>query len=140
MADPRVVKEWLEKADEDLLFSESIIEDSTFYSQICFHFHQAAEKYLKAVIIALNAEFKRIHDLPVLLKACLPVRPTLQTLEEDCKLLNRFYVDTRYPVHWPTRYSKEEAIKARAAARHIHDAVKETIETLLERTDKSPER
>ena len=46
MADPKVVKEWLKKADEDMNFSSSIIDESTFYAQICFHFHQAAEKYL----------------------------------------------------------------------------------------------
>ncbi len=43
MADPQVVSEWLKKADEDFEFAVSIIEDSTFYAQICFHFHQAAE-------------------------------------------------------------------------------------------------
>ena len=127
MADPRLIKEWLDKADEDLQFSISIIEDSTFYAQICFHFHQAAEKYLKAVVIAFDLEFKRIHDLPVLLKACLQKDPGISVLEDDCKLLNRFYVDTRYPVHWPTRYSKEEAIKAKAAAQRIHDTVKATL-------------
>lgn len=127
MADPRLIKEWIDKADEDLQFSISIIDDSTFYAQICFHFHQAAEKYLKAVVIASDAEFKRIHDLPVLLKTCLPKQPGLSVLEEDCKLLNRFYVDTRYPVHWPTRYSKEEAIRARNATQKIHDIVKATL-------------
>ena len=50
MVDPQIVKEWLNKADEDLHFSISIIEDSIFYAQICFHFHQAAEKHLKNVI------------------------------------------------------------------------------------------
>jgi HEPN domain-containing protein len=131
MADPRIVKEWLDKADEDLQFSRSIIEESSFYAQICFHFHQAAEKYLKAALIALNEEFKRIHDLPVLLKGLLSRRPSLLVLEEDCKLLNRFYVDTRYPVHWPTKYNKEEALKARVAAQHIHDVIKNTLENGL---------
>jgi HEPN domain-containing protein len=48
MADPSVINEWLKKADEDFGFAVSVIEDSTFYAQICFHFHQAAEKYLKS--------------------------------------------------------------------------------------------
>ncbi len=78
MVDPQIVKEWLEKADEDLHFSISIIEDSTFYAQICFYFHQAVEKYLKAVVIALDLEFKKIHDLPVLLKTCLSMQPRPQ--------------------------------------------------------------
>ncbi|MEA3416710.1 MAG: HEPN domain-containing protein [Thermodesulfobacteriota bacterium] len=52
MADSQIVSEWLKKADEDLEFAISVIEDSAFYAQICFHFHQAAEKYLKSLIIA----------------------------------------------------------------------------------------
>ena len=48
MADPSVINEWLKKADEDFGFAASVIEDSTFYAQICFHFHQAAEKYSKS--------------------------------------------------------------------------------------------
>ena len=63
MADPKVVSEWFTKADEDFEFSVSIIEDSIFYAQICFHFHQAAEKFLKSFIIAWDLEFKKIHDL-----------------------------------------------------------------------------
>jgi len=43
MADSRIVQEWLVKADEDFEFAKSVIDDSPFYAQICFHFHQAAE-------------------------------------------------------------------------------------------------
>jgi len=42
----------------------------------------------------------------------------------DCTLLNRFYIDTRYPVHWPTDYTKDKAFLAQAAAEAIRDTVK----------------
>ena len=61
------------------------------------------------------------------------MQPALQVLEEDCKFLNRFYVDTRYPVHWPTKYTKEEALKAQAAAQHIHDVIKEALQRVSEK-------
>ena len=124
MADQKLIQEWLQKADEDLGFAASIIEDSTFYAQICFHFQQAAEKYLKTVIVADDLEFQKIHDLVMLLKTCLGRRPELICLMPDCKILNRFYIDTRYPVHWPTDYSKEKALQAQAAAEAIRDTVK----------------
>ncbi len=108
MVDPRVISEWLKKADEDLEFAISVVEESTFYAQICFHFHQASEKFLKSFIIAQD--------------------PNLQELMDDCKFLNRFYIDTRYPVHWPTQYTKEEALKARKAAEHIRDVIKSALE------------
>lgn len=124
MADPKLIQEWLRKADEDLGFAASIIEDSPFYAQICFHFQQAAEKYLKAIIVADDLEFQKIHDLVMLLKSCLGRRPELIRLMPDCKLLNRFYIDTRYPVHWPTDYTKDKAILAQKAAEAIRDTVK----------------
>jgi HEPN domain-containing protein len=129
MADQQVVIEWLKKADEDFEFAVSIIEDSTYYAQICFHFHQAAEKYFKSFIIAWDLEFKKIHDLPVLLKLCIDKEPSLKAVMDDCKFLNRFYIDTRYPVHWPTQYTKEEALKAKTATKNIRTIVKKNLKS-----------
>ncbi len=42
MADPQLVQEWLDKAEEDFGFAASVIKESPYYAQICFHFHQAA--------------------------------------------------------------------------------------------------
>jgi len=131
MVDQQLVREWLNKADEDFGFAISVIEESPYYSQICFHFHQAAEKYLKAHIIAYELEFQKIHDLPVLLKTCLPKNPDLQIISDDCKFLNRYYIDTRYPVHWPSIYDKEEAYKARSSAEHIRDVLKTALKSYL---------
>jgi HEPN domain-containing protein len=99
MAELQLVGEWIKKAEEDYQFAASVLEDSTFYAQICFHFHQAAEKYLKAFIVARDLEFQKIHDLMVLLKTCSTVEPSFNEIQDDCRFLNRFYIDTRYPVH-----------------------------------------
>ena len=104
-----------------------MLEDSTFYAQICFHFHQAAEKYLKAFIVARDLEFQKIHDLMVLLKLCSAAEPDFEGIYGDCKFLNRFYIDTRYPVHWPTNYSKEEALKAKTASEKVRKAIRDTL-------------
>ena len=131
MVDQQVTSEWLKKADEDFEFAASVIEESPFYAQICFHFHQAAEKYLKSYLIAAELEFKRIHDLPVLLKSCLLKEPGLESIVKDCKLLNRFYIDTRYPVHWPTEYTRQDAFEAKNAAEHIRDVIKNALDPLV---------
>jgi len=136
MADPRVISEWLEKADEDFEFAVSVIEESAFYAQICFHFHQAGEKYLKSYIIAQGLEFKKIHDLPVLLNLCSTKDPSLQVLVDDCRILNRFYIDTRYLVHWPSNYTKGEALKAKTAAEHIRDGVRTALQSIASSSDR----
>jgi HEPN domain-containing protein len=72
MVDIEIVREWLAKADEDFEFARINFEEGKpFFAQICFHFQQAAEKYLKSYIIAHELEFLKIHDLPLLLKMCL---------------------------------------------------------------------
>jgi HEPN domain-containing protein len=136
MAKSLLVGEWLEKAEEDFQFATSVLEDSTFYAQICFHFHQAAEKYLKAFIVARDLEFQKIHDLLVLLKLCSAVEPGLQEIQGDCKFLNRFYIDTRYPVHWPTKYANEEALKAKNSCEQVRNAIRKALKGILD-TDSS---
>jgi len=120
MVDPSIISEWLGKADEDLHFAESSLQDgSEFYAQICFHFQQAAEKYLKTYIISRELPFNKVHDLVNLLKICAGNDPTLIALKEDCITLNSAYIETRYPVHWPTNYSKETADQSLAAVHLI---------------------
>ena len=100
MADQKIVDQWLSKAEEDFGYASSSLEESLeFYAQICYHFHQAAEKYLKAYIIKYDLEFKRIHDLLELLDICSKHGTKLHDIKEACIFLNRFYISTRYPVH-----------------------------------------
>lgn len=128
MADPSIVREWLEKADEDFRFAEANLRDgSEFYAQICFHFQQAAEKYLKAYIIGKDLHFDRVHDLVHLLKTCSTHAPEFSELREECILLNTAYIETRYPVHWPTDYTRETAEQARLAAVKIAQMVREGV-------------
>ena len=95
MVDSDIIEEWAAKADEDFEFARiNLEEEKPFYAQICFHFQQAAEKYLKAYIIAKELEFRKIHDLPLLLKQCSSKDATIITLAEDCEFLTTFYIET----------------------------------------------
>jgi HEPN domain-containing protein len=127
MADKAIIEEWLNKAEEEYEFASSIMEDTTFYSQLCFHFHQAAEKYLKTYIIANDLEFKKIHDLMVLLKICLSKNKEFEKLRNSCKFINRFYIETRYPVHWPTSFTKDEVIRASGHAGEIRKLIRSLV-------------
>jgi HEPN domain-containing protein len=97
---PEIIKEWIEKAEEEFGFASTSIEQTDYFAQVCFHFQQAAEKYLKAFIIANELEFRPIHNPLELLEICREKEPRIEEIEEDCRYLNPFYIDTRYPVHW----------------------------------------
>ncbi len=123
MVDPQIVREWLDKAEEDFGFACSVLEETDYFGPLCFHFQQSAEKFLKAFIVANELDFVKRHDLLFLLEICLRKTPSLNSLSQACKFLNRFYIDTRYPVHWPEAFSKEHALKAKEAAEKIKLAV-----------------
>lgn len=128
MAGRKLIDAWLEKADQDFDYAEASLEDELdFFAQICFHFNQAAEKYFKAYIVKHGLEFRKIHDLLELLKICAAHDNKLNSLKEDCIFLNRFYIETRYPVHWPSNFKKSDATEARERAEHIRDEIKSLL-------------
>ena len=128
MAEPELVKKWVQKADEDFGYAALSLEEGfEYFPQICWHFQQAAEKYLKANIIAFDLEFRKIHDLIALLKTCESKDPSFHSLLGSCTYLQRFYVESRYPVAWESNYSREHAVKAKEAAQAIIEFVKKTL-------------
>ncbi|MGB2929452.1 MAG: HEPN domain-containing protein [Desulfobacterales bacterium] len=132
MVDRDVIKEWITKADQDFEFARiNFEEEKQFFAQICFHFNQSAEKYLKAFIIANRLEFRKIHDLHLLLKQCKSNDPSFSQLEDDCEYLTTFYIETRYPVHWPTAFTKEEAEKAHRSANNIREFIKKKLQHIV---------
>jgi len=129
MADPKIVKEWLDKANEDFNFARINLEErNNFYPQICFHFHQAVEKYLKSFIVAYDLEFEKTHNLMNLLMTCSSIDASLLSIMEECERLNTAYIDTRYPVHWPTDYTQEKASMFKGDAEKIARAIKTALE------------
>jgi len=128
MVDVAIIKEWISKADEDFEFAlVNLEEERPFTAQICFHFQQSAEKYLKAYIISHDLEFRKTHDLPALLEICISKNSSFKQLSEDCEYLTTFYIETRYPVHWPTHFSEEEAAKSYQAAKSICSFIKKKL-------------
>lgn len=124
---PEIVKEWIEKAEEDYGFACASIEATDYFAQVCFHFQQAAEKYLKTFIVANKLEFRAVHNLLELLQIAKQSEPKIEELEQACHFLNPFYIDTRYPVHWPTNYDKDTAVKAKEETSKIRDWIKKSL-------------
>jgi HEPN domain-containing protein len=128
MADPKIVREWLQKANEDLNFARiNLQEGNNYYAQICFHLHQAAEKYLKSYIVAYDLEFEKTHNLIKLLTICSSQTDAILSLIKECERLNTAFIDTRYPVHWPVDYSKDKALTMQKDAEQIEKAIIELL-------------
>jgi HEPN domain-containing protein len=89
---------WVAKAEEDrLCIANNLAAARVPWSVVCFHAQQAAEKYLKALLVSRGVRVERTHDLEYLLDACLPLSPALGAVLPDCQTLSAYAVDARYP-------------------------------------------
>lgn len=125
MVDQSIIDEWLAKADEDYLFTEKYLQnEESFFAPLCFHCQQAAEKYLKSYIVAKELSFLKIHDINELREVCQDHEESFEEIRDECALLSRYYIDTRYPTVWPVGYTKEDAWTALEAVGRIREFVK----------------
>lgn len=125
-----LAKEWFDKANEDLAVAEHLYAEQAFPSSICFHLHQAVEKYLKGFLVwhgkDIQDEFK-IHNLGKLYEyACGLDRRLGEDVKESCFILNRYYIGARYPADMP-EYSWKEITEAINAARVVRSAVNKLL-------------
>lgn len=125
MSEPEHVIEarrWLRYAREDLHTAQVIIGDATIaYRHVCWLAQQCAEKALKSVLIYLQIEFHRIHDLDAL-RDLIPGEWSVRTKFPDLAILTEWAVEARYPGNW-TEASETDARFAVQQAEQLLDTV-----------------
>jgi HEPN domain-containing protein len=95
-AEIKHLKQWLEKAEHDLIAAQLIIENQPLILDVaCFHCQQAVEKYLKTYLVFQNQDFPKTHNLDILLKKCCDLNASFATI--DIGQLEDFAVRGRYP-------------------------------------------
>jgi HEPN domain-containing protein len=87
--------DWLRQAQRDLRHAEHAFEDGD-YEWACFAAQQAAEKALKAVYQKMGAE-ARGHSVTALIGSLPQSFPPAAVLLEKAKVLDKYYIPTRYP-------------------------------------------
>jgi HEPN domain-containing protein len=88
----------------------------------CFHSQQAAEKALKALLVADGQPVPRTHDLVQVLDSLAAQHPQLQNLAEPAALLSQFGVTPRYP-SFLSAETEADARSALAAAEQLVETV-----------------
>ena len=88
--------DWLRYAESDLEIARINQSSLILLEGLCFHAQQAAEKALKAVLIAHAIPFPRTHNLATLLDL-LPQDLLLPSEVEAAAILTDYAVLTRYP-------------------------------------------
>jgi HEPN domain-containing protein len=94
--DPQV---WFTKADRDLGLAKLAQAQAPHYPDlICYHCQQAAEKYLKALVIHHALPLRKTHDLEELLDLLVPFEAQIDNrFYEEARKINDYGIDARYP-------------------------------------------
>lgn len=118
-----LVREWVAKAEEDYATLEILgrqrarrVPDS-----VCFHAHQCAEKYLKALLVSHGCPIPKTHDLAQLAGLLKSHEPTVELIVDLCHRLNPYAVEFRYPGE---RATQREAVWTANASREIRRFVR----------------
>ena len=88
---------WMGEAHEELSVASYLNQDDSLPARAaCFHAHLAAEKSLKALLIARGVVLRRLHDL-LALRALLPLEDQERFDLADLDALNPWTIEGRYP-------------------------------------------
>jgi HEPN domain-containing protein len=103
---------WLSHARADLALAQTPLPPGGLYEHLCFHAQQAAEKALKAVLIAYDINFPFTHNIQLLIDL-LPASLTLPETISVAAELTPYSVTTRYPgeVEKVTEEERDQAVQ-----------------------------
>lgn len=115
---------WLEQAAADLAEAESALDRDRF-SYACFLAEQSAQKSLKGYLISQKEINLGMHSIAALASKAAEFKRELADFIAESKVLDKYYLSTRYPDALPEplvpagAYTQSEAEAAVAIARKI---------------------
>jgi HEPN domain-containing protein len=117
--------DWARKADADLAAARRLAQGlPPLPDQLGFFCQQAAEKYLKASLIAFGQIPPRTHDVDVLVELCAAIDPVFDQLQSVVEGLTEFAVIFRYPEEWS---DEETAVQSLAKAEQVRSVVRRRL-------------
>jgi len=124
-------EQWLALAENDLNFAR-VGSEHGFYAHVCFLAQQTVEKVLKGLLIAKTGKYPRLHSLVELVNECAKSVPDMIALEDHARILDQYYVPTRYPDGIPGSLPNGMPSESHAKeALRIAENFMETVRALL---------
>lgn len=127
---------WIEQAEKDLESARWNVKGK-FYAQACFLCQQSGEKILKAFLYGQGERLVLGHSLLELIERCISYDKNFESLREPSRLLDRFYIPTRYPNGLPSGipqnyYVGEDSQQALSSVEKILAIFKPIIQNISE--------
>jgi HEPN domain-containing protein len=115
-----LVQGWLKKAESDLTNARLCVSSGQSLDTACFHAQQAAEKLIKAYLIANEIEYPFIHNLEKLIDLSSIKDPSFKEIKILGGMLTPYAVELRYDEEfWPSPVTAEEALTAAEKIRNF---------------------
>jgi len=122
-----LAREWFRLADEDLKYAKVGFKETDNYRMVCFDCQQVAEKYLKGYLQFKKIKFPKVHSLVEFLGLTIETHEDFAELEKYAKILDKYYIATRYPGGVSEIYNKRDAKEALDAVREIMEFIRKKI-------------
>lgn len=107
--DSRRYNDWLFHAFEDYLAADVLHKEEKLQSICVFHCQQCFEKSLKAFLLYKNKKLFDGHNLTWLCKQAAMIDTDFMRWLTKSTMLNRYYIETRYPADIPLTISYDDA-------------------------------
>jgi HEPN domain-containing protein len=126
-----LVRQWIRKAAVDSDLVEHLVSEGAMYPEaLGFHSQQAAEKYLKALLVRHQIEVPKTHDIRRILLLLRAIDSNFADSLLPARWLTQFGVEIRYPGDFPDMLPGD-AEKAVALMRQVRDAVTNLLDSYL---------
>ncbi len=109
--DPTDPREWLRRARSNLNLARVGRQADVLLADLCFEAQQAAEKAIKAVLVATSTRFPKTHVLSDLLDLAFERGVPVPDSVREAQILSAYAVAGRYP-GWAEDVSLEQYERA----------------------------
>ena len=117
---------WLDQAWDDLQFGRLGLE-AGYLAQTCFLSQQVIEKCLKGYLVFQGRLYPKTHKLADLWRLCEEILQELEPFERQFRVIDEYYIPTRYPDAVPgkgsTSPSIDNAQEALGAAEKVYTLI-----------------
>ena len=125
-------RRWLAQAEHNLSLTRSLLVGG-FWAGACFHAGQTAQLALKALLYSLGRRYIQMHSVRELARECGKEDKEFFRFDTHGRVLDRYYIATRYPDALPApaipfeSFTHEDAEQAMAFVTEIVGLVRTKI-------------
>ncbi|MBU4211599.1 MAG: HEPN domain-containing protein [Kiritimatiellae bacterium] len=125
----RVAQDWIVHARSDLRYAKRGLDDRFILgAHVCFHAQQAAEKAVKALLLAHGRDFPFTHDIETLIHLLKHYHIPIPSCVLRAGSLTPYAAELRYPGDMDEDITQDEVRKAVRLAEQVVHWIKKAIE------------